>query len=255
MIGSSRPQPTASSQPRGSDSVAFRNVWLVMPRLRRKTPHQPVRAVPAPAERGRGALPRATPAASRTLRDLAIALNGGAPRPQGHDFEVPNFEDLAPPAPVAPFRERVQAREGRAELLVFRAAGELFATELRSVEEAVEGVEVRGIPDAPRAMLGVFALRDRTLPMYALVRVLDLPEREPAAMTLVVRPSTARIALAVNAVDDVFDAPFDAVRPAPATESDSMVLGVVWRGKELVTLLDAETLVAACLGATPPDSP
>jgi len=224
-----------------------------MPRLRRKTPHEPVLAIPAPAERGRGALPRAMPAASRTLRDLAVALNGGAPRPFGHDLALSAFEELAPPAPVAPFRERVQAREGRAELLVFRVAGELFATELRSVEEAVEGVEVRGIPDAPRTMLGVFALRDRTIPMYALVRVLDLSEREPATMTLVVRPSTARIALAVDAVDDVFDTPFDAVRPAPAPETDGLVLGVVWRGNELVTLLDADTIVATCLGATPPD--
>ena len=237
-----------------SDSVAVRNVWCVMPRLRRKTPHEPVRAIPAPAERGRGGLPRAAPAASRTLRDLAIALNGGAPRPRGYDLELSAFEELAPPAPVAPFRERVQAREGRAELLVFRVAGELFATELRSVEEAVEGVEVRSIPDAPRAMLGVFALRDRTLPMYALVRVLDLPERETATMTLVVRPSTARIALAVDAVDDVFDTPFDGVRAAPAPENDAMVLGVVWRGNELVTLLDADTIVATCLAATPPDS-
>jgi len=224
-----------------------------MPRLRRKTPHEPVRAIPAPAERGRGALPWATPAAARTLRDLAVALNGGAPRPRGHDVELSNFEELAPPAPVAPFRERVEAREGRAELLVFRVAGELFATELRSVEEAVEGVEVRCIPDAPRTMLGVFALRDRTLPMYALVRVLDLPEREPATMTLVIRPSTARIALAVDAVDDVFDTPFAAVRPAPTPENDGMVLGVVWRGSELVTLLDADTIAAACLGATSPD--
>jgi len=237
-----------------SDSVPFRTVWIVMPRLRRKTPHEPVLAIPAPAERGGGALPRATSAASRTLRDLAIALNGGAPRPRGHDLELSNFEELVPSAPVAPFRERVQAREGRAELLVFRVAGELFATELRSVEEAVEGVEVRGIPDAPRTMLGVFALRDRTLPMYALVRVLDLAEREPATMTLVVRPATARIALAVDAVDDVFDTRFDAVRPAPTPENDGMVLGVVWRGNELITLLDADTIVATCLGATPPDS-
>lgn len=225
-----------------------------MPRLRRKTPHEPVLAIPAPVERGRGALPRATPGAARTLRDLAIALNGGAPRPRGDDLDLAVFEELAPPAPVAPFRERVQAREGRAELLVFRVAGELFATELRSVEEAVEGVEVRGIPDAPRTMLGVFALRDRTLPMYALVRVLDLPEREAATMTLVVRPSTVRIALAVDGVDDVFDTPFDAVRPAPAPENDAMVLGVVWRGNELVTLLDADTIVSTCLGATPPGS-
>ena len=72
-------------------------------------------------------------------------------------------------------------------------------------------------------------------------------------MTLVIRPSTARIALAVDAVDDVFDTPFAAVRPAPTPENDGMVLGVVWRGSELVTLLDADTIAAACLGATPPD--
>jgi hypothetical protein len=33
-----------------------------------------------------------------------------------------------------------------------------------------------------------------------------------------------------------------------------MVLGVVWRGRELLTLLDADTLVGACLATTPPDS-
>ena len=224
-----------------------------MPRLRRKTPHEPVRAVPAPVERGPGALPR--PKAAATLRELAIALNAGEPRPKTFDAELPAFEDTAPAAPVAPLRDRVQAREGRAELLVFHVSGELFATELRAVEEAVEGVDVRPIPDAPPAMLGIFALRERTLPMYALTRVLGIPEREGPQMTLVMRPSGARVALAVDAVDDVFDAPLDAVRPAPPPESDSLVLGVVWRGHELVTLLDADALVAACLAdAPPPDS-
>ena len=229
-----------------------------MPRLRRKTPHEPVRAIPAPAERGPAALRRATasvaPTAPPTLRDLAIALNGGAPRPKHDELELPAFEDLAPPQPVAPLRERVQMREGHAELLVFRVARELFAIELRAVEEAVEGVEAQTIPDAPPTMLGIIALRDRTLPMYALARVLALPEREAAAMTLVLRPSASRIALAVDAVDDVFDASLGGIRSAPAHENDGLVLGVVWRGHELITLLDADTLVGACLANTPPDS-
>jgi purine-binding chemotaxis protein CheW len=138
---------------------------------------------------------------------------------------------------------------------VFRVAKELFAIELRAVEEAVEGVEAQAIPDAPPTMLGIFALRDRTLPMYALARVLTLSEREAAAMTLVLRPSASRIALAVDEVDDVFDAPLGGVRPAPTPENDGLVLGVVWRGNELITLLDADTLVGACLAAAPPDSP
>ena len=33
-----------------------------------------------------------------------------------------------------------------------------------------------------------------------------------------------------------------------------MVLGIVWRGHELITLLDAEAVVAACLAEAPPDS-
>jgi purine-binding chemotaxis protein CheW len=198
-------------------------------------------------------LPR--PKAPATLRELAIALNSGRPRSKTFDEELPAFEEIAAPGPVAPLRERVLAREGRAEILVFQVSGELFATELRAVEEAVEGVDVRPIPDAPNAMLGIFALRERTLPMYALARVLGVVERHAPQMTLVMRPAGARVALAVDAVDDVFDTPLDAVRPAPPPETDTLVLGVIWRAHELITLLDAETLVAACLAdAPPPDS-
>jgi purine-binding chemotaxis protein CheW len=170
------------------------------------------------------------------------------------DADLRPFEELASPGTIAPFRERVEAREGRSELLVFRVGSELFATELRAVEEAVEGVDVRAIPDAGLSMLGIFALRDRTLPMYALARVLGLPADDAPAMTLVVRPSADRVALAVDAVDDVFDVGLADVRPAPATGDESLVLGVVWRGDELVTLLDADAVVAACLACAPPDS-
>jgi purine-binding chemotaxis protein CheW len=148
---------------------------------------------------------------------------------------------------VAPLRERVQSREGRAELLVFRVGTELFATELRAVEEAVEGADARMIPDAPPTMLGIFALRDRTLPMYSLARVLGLTAAQAGEMTLVMRSSGSRIAVAVDAVDDVFDAPLDGVRTSPTQDVDGMVLGIVWRGSELVTLLDADVVVAACL--------
>jgi len=224
-----------------------------MPRLRRKTPHEPVRAIPAPVERGPGALPR--PKAPGTLRELAIALNAGQPRPKTFDEELPAFDEIAAPTPVAPLRERVLTREGRAELLVFQVSGELFATELRAVEEAVEGVEAQAIPDAPPTMLGIFALRERTLPMYALTRVLGVVERDQPQMTLVMRPAGSRVALAVDAVDDFGRRDARAVRPAPPPETDALVLGVIWRGHELVTLLDAETLVAACLAdAPPPDS-
>ena len=223
----------------------------VMPRLRRKTPHEPVHAIPAPIERGAAGLPRAGRHEPTSLGALAIALNDGRPRPRIFDA-LPAFEEAAPPAPVVPLRERVASREGRVELLVFRVGRELFAFELRAIEEAVEGVEVRPIPDAPPSMLGIFALRDRTLPLYLLARVLDLAHTGNGAMTLVLRPSHTRIALAVDVVDDVFDSSLDRVHPAPVSDGDG-VLGVVWRGVDLVTLLDADVVVAACLTAAPPD--
>ena len=221
-----------------------------MPRLRRRTPHEPVRAIPSPT----AAPPRAAAAAPSGIREIAIALNGGTPRPKNLDFDLPMVEETTGVAPVAPFRDRVASREGRAELLVFRVGSELFATELRAVEEAVEGVAPRLIPDAPPAMLGIFALRDRTLPMYSLGRVLAVANAGAPEMTLVLRPSATRIALAVDQVDDVYEAPLSSVRPTPTGDADGLLLGVVWRGGELITLLDADVIVAACLAAAPPDS-
>ena len=171
-----------------------------MPRLRRKTPHEPVRAIPSPAERGPGALPRAPRPAALTLREIAISLNGGAPRPKVFDLDLPAYEELAPPETVAPFRGRVEAREGRAELLVFRLGAELFATELRAVEEAVEGADARALPDAGPSMLGIFPLRDRTLPMYALARVLGLSSPEARALTLVMLSTTQLVSVVSGAV-------------------------------------------------------
>ena len=223
-----------------------------MPRLRRKTPHEPVRAIPAPVERGPAALPpKQQP---KSLRDIVIELNAGKPRERGEIIDMSAFDDLLPPAPAIPLRERLVTREGNAELLVFQVCGELFATELRAVEEAVEGVDARSIPDAPPAMLGIFALRDRTLPMYSLARVLELDRPAAPQMTLVMRPANTRIAVAVDAVDDVFETPLAAIRPAPSSDADGAVLGVVWRGAELVTLLDADVVVNTCLVAAPPDS-
>ena len=190
----------------------------------------------------------------KSLREMVIELNAGKPRDRGDTLALPAFEEMLAPAPAIPLRDRLVAREGQAELLVFRVCGELFATELRAVEEAVEGVDARAIPDAPPAMLGIFALRDRTLPMYSLPRVLDLARDCDPQMTLVMRPAKTRIAVAVDAVDDVFDTPLSAVRPAPSGDADGMVLGVVWRGAELVTLLDAEVVVNMCLVAAPPAS-
>src|SRR5256885_15891551 len=50
------------------------------------------------------------------------------------------------------FRERVQRRLGLAQLLVFRVAGELFAVELVTAEEALDMPQLHRLPEMPPTM-------------------------------------------------------------------------------------------------------
>ena len=154
-----------------------------------------------------------------------------------------------------PFRERVRARAGRAELLLFRIGRELFATALSAVEEAVELTEIRPIPEMSREMLGVFDLRGRMIPIYTPGITLGVPLAESPRAALVVRSGDRRMALAVDDVEDVLDADLATVRPAPGIDDgDGVLLGVVRQGRSLVAVLDGEALVNACLSDRVPET-
>lgn len=147
-----------------------------------------------------------------------------------------------------PFHERIAARTGVADLLMFRIGDELFATDLGAVEEAVELPEVHHLPEMPAAMLGAFNLRGRLTPIYSPAHVIGVPLRGVAAAALLVRANGRRMGLAVDDVEDVLQIDIAAVRVAPGIDdADGILLGVVHHGAHLVALLDAEALVAACL--------
>jgi purine-binding chemotaxis protein CheW len=151
-----------------------------------------------------------------------------------------------------PLRERVRSRTGRADLLMFRIGDELFATDLASVEEAVTLPEIHHLPEMPAAMLGAFNLRGRLTPVYSPAEVLGVPLRGEAHAALLVRSETRRLGLAVDDVEDVFQVDLATVHEAPGTEdADGILLGVAHHGKELVAIVDAEALVAACVAGQP----
>ena len=135
------------------------------------------------------------------------------------------------------------------DLLVFRAGSELFATVLTAVEEALELPQLSAIPEMTRSMLGVVTLRGRMLPTYSPARPLGITLERPDAAALVIRAGDRRIALAVDDVDDVFTLDLATLRAAPTagSERDSLLVGVARRGGDLVAVLDAESLVSACL--------
>ena len=164
---------------------------------------------------------------------------------------------LPPPAdvddePSAPrrrlLREVIAAREGQSETLVFRVGPERFALDLPAVEEAIELPSVHHLPEMPAHMLGVFELRGRLVPIYSPERVLRVKLTREAAAVLVFRSGDKRLGLAVDDVDDVLTVDGAGVRRVPVPDNeDNVLLGVIRRGADLLSLVDAESLALACL--------
>ena len=189
-----------------------------------------------------------TPAVASTVEDYATflmrRLEAMAP--------VEATEDDQGDTDRRPLRERVRERAGVADLLMFRIGEELFATDLASVEEAVTLPEIHHLPEMPVAMLGAFNLRGRLTPVYSPSQVIGVPLRGAAQAALLVRSGTRRLGLAVDDVEDVFQVDLATVREAPGTDdADGILLGVAHHGKELVAIVDAEALVAACVTGHP----
>lgn len=153
--------------------------------------------------------------------------------------------DLTPDEGQKPsrFRDRVQERVGAQDLLVVRIGRERFAVPLEAVDELVEAPRIRPVPGAPDGLLGLFTLGSALLPLYSPATILGVePLGERAA--LVMRGGRARVALAVDDADDVIRVSLADVIDAPRTgHHDDVVLGVIWREGELLTLLDARAVV------------
>jgi chemotaxis signal transduction protein len=209
---------------------------------------------------------RKTPVLGASVAPAAVAdsapADAGAQPMSIEDFAASIMASLAPQAPEAlsesepvpsrfrrsgiPFRERVKRRIGHAELLVFRIARELFAVELVAVEEAIDLPVLHRLPEMPRTMLGVFTQRGALVSVYAPDEVLGVSYQD--ATTVVVFCGTERrVAIAADDVDDALTVRLDALHDAPGTDaSDGVLVGVVHRGRDLIGVLDADSLITAC---------
>jgi purine-binding chemotaxis protein CheW len=145
-------------------------------------------------------------------------------------------------------RDVIAAREGQSDTLVFRVGPERFALDLPAVEEAIELPSVHHLPEMPEHMLGVFELRGRLVPIYSPERVLRVKLARDAAAVLVFRSGEKRLGLAVDDIDDVLTVDGAGVRRVPVPDNeDNVLLGVIRRGSDLLSLVDAESLALACL--------
>jgi purine-binding chemotaxis protein CheW len=146
-------------------------------------------------------------------------------------------------------RERVRARSGVVDLLLFRVAGERFAIDLAAVEEAIDLPPVHHVPEMPPAMLGVITVRGTLTSVYSPGAALGLALHDGTS-ALIFRRGRGRVAIVVDEVDDVATLDLSTLRDAPTADAtDGLVLGVVRQRDMLLALLDADALIAACQAA------
>jgi chemotaxis signal transduction protein len=207
----------------------------------------------APVELARSlAAARATEAAAEAQRaaqaraDAAEAEQALAERPTAPRSAA---LDEAPARDTRSLREKVRSRAGVAEVLVFVVAGERFGLELAAVEEVIDLPPIQHVPEMPPAMLGVITVRGSLTSTYTPRQALGLDFHD-GACALVFHRGRSRMALVIDDVDDALSVDLATVRESPTALQAGVVLGVTRHRAALLTLLDAEAMLAACQ-ATP----
>lgn len=134
-------------------------------------------------------------------------------------------------------------------LLLFRVGDTRLAAPLATVEEAIDldAAAVQGIPGENPSLRGVFSLRGALVPLYDPADALGLAGRG-GTTAMVIRPDGgARVALAVDDVEDLLENVQDGdVRPPGGGDVDGIVRGVLHGAAGLIVLVDLYALVAAC---------
>ena len=240
--GSAVPAPVAAT-PRTATPIALAAVLNAG--VRAATPAATSAVVSRVERRATPRMP--TPVATAAISEEARAMVRGTRRTtRGRGTSATRV--------VADVQLRVElAATGRAELLRFRVGHERFALRLADVEEALESPILHPLPDLPRHVLGVCAIRGRLVPVHAPAHVLGVAVGSPGvALVLCGDPP---LAIAVDDVEDVFTIEAGALRHAPGVDDpDGVLLGVTRSGGRLVGVLDATALADACLAPASPDS-
>lgn len=143
----------------------------------------------------------------------------------------------------------IPAGEAERPMLLFRVGSELFAFDLAVSEEAMEWPALERMPEMPAGLLGVFALRGQLVPVYTPERALSVTRTGTPGVVVVARARGRRVALAVDDVEDVIMVdPMKMLQPPVPDAANGTLLGVVRRGEELVSIVDAAALLRACAG-------
>ena len=151
------------------------------------------------------------------------------------------------------------AEEDNEQLITFRVAGEEYGIPIMEVQEIIRVPEITGVPNAPSSVVGITSLRSRIVPVIDLRTKFGLPTllaetaidtRRDDERCLVVRIGTKSVALRVDAVNQVLQAPKSSVEQTPtivagrgAGQDQIRGIAKLDDGKRLIMLLDIGKLM------------
>lgn len=138
-------------------------------------------------------------------------------------------------------------RDAPSRLLVFRVGAELFGVVLSAVREVVDAPEVRAIPDAPAAVLGVTSLHGQIVTVFDAHPLLRVGAGHCGA-ALIFDRGDRQLAIGVSDVLDTLDVGPHQMRTISGMDtSDGVLQGVVRRDRDLVAVVNADALIRRAL--------
>lgn len=134
-------------------------------------------------------------------------------------------------------------------LVVFTLDGQNFAVPLPVVERVVNAVEVGPLPGAPRAVAGVIAVGEHTVPVFDLRARFELPPRalEPEDLLIIARRGPRLVALPVETVPGLREVPRQEITAPDSlnTGGNALMQGVARLGEELILIHDLDKFLTA----------
>ncbi|MEK6799581.1 MAG: chemotaxis protein [Planctomycetota bacterium] len=133
------------------------------------------------------------------------------------------------------------------EVLVFTLGKQRYGVNVAKVREVIEPLPVTKLPESHAAVSGMFQLRDSVTPLIDLHACLHL-QRDPEVSEtkiIIMEFNDARVAFAVNAVEQIYRVNWKEVSAVPDVEgvNKAPITSIAYIKGDMVLMLDFERLV------------
>lgn len=135
------------------------------------------------------------------------------------------------------------------QLCTFRVDDLHFGVDVLHVQEVFQYQELTHVPLAPPSVVGLINLRGQIVTAIDMRRRLQLPagtKEEDSSMNVVLNQGDSIVSLLVDAIGDVVEVDDGSFEPPPETLDEttkSMVKSICKQQKQLLLVLDANTVV------------